>query len=85
LLAARRLDQDAAHRLGRGGQKMATIGELLIANQTQVRLVHQRGGVHGMPRFFVSEFLSRQTPQLIVNQRPAHLPPPAAMSSCRQP
>src|SRR5262249_42729150 len=57
LFAPRRFDQDAAHGLGGGGEEVATVGELLIPDQAQVRLVHQRRGVEGLAGLLAREVL----------------------------
>ena len=45
-----RLDQDAPHRLGRRGEEVAAAVKLLIADESQVRLVDEGGGVEGVAR-----------------------------------
>ena len=43
------VDQNAPHRFRRGGEEVAAVVEVLVADQTQVRLVDQGGGVEGVP------------------------------------
>ena len=43
------VDQHPPHRLGRGGEEVPSTAELLVADQPQVSLVHQSGGVEGVP------------------------------------
>src|SRR5262249_22632470 len=69
LLSPRGVDQDAAHRLGRGGKEVAAVGELLIAHQAQVGLVDQGRRVQGLPRLFLGQLGRRQLAQLLVDQR----------------
>ena len=43
------VDQNAPHCFRRGGEEVAAVVEVLVADQTQVRLVDQGGGVEGVP------------------------------------
>ena len=66
------LDQDSTHGLGRRGEEMATavpwpIGSL--ADQPQVRLMHQRRRLQRLPRSLSRQPLRSQPPQLVVDQR----------------
>src|SRR5262249_32432493 len=63
------IDQDAPHRFGGGGEEVTAIGELLVTNQAQVRLMHQRGGVERLPCLFLTELLRSEFAQLVVDQR----------------
>jgi hypothetical protein len=62
-------DEDAPHRLGSGGKEVASIGELLIAKQSQIDLVNQGRGVEGLARLFMSHFRLCESAKLIVDQR----------------
>src|SRR5262245_24632497 len=72
ILAASVLNQNPPHGLGRGGKEVGTtvpVLGLLHINQPQVRLMDQRGGLQCLARFFLSESLSGQLPQLVIDQR----------------
>ena len=72
LLAPRRLDQDAPHGLGRGGEEVAAavpVLDLFDIHQPQVRLMHQGRGLKRLPRFLLGELLRRQFAQLVVDER----------------
>src|SRR5206468_3039396 len=42
------IDEDAAHRLGGGGEEVAAAIELLVPDQPQESLMNERGGVEGV-------------------------------------
>src|SRR5206468_967405 len=68
-LAARGLDEDAAHGLGGGTEEVAAVFKVLIAHQPQVSFVDQCRGVERLSRFLLRELLRRKFPELFVNQR----------------
>ena len=47
------LDEDAADRLGRGGEEMPAPLELLIADEAQIGFVNEGRGVECLPRLFL--------------------------------
>ena len=66
------IDQDAAHRLGGGGEEVAPVAPAVAisrADQAQVRLVDECGSVEGLPRLLVREFRGGEAAQLVVDQR----------------
>src|SRR4051794_23801799 len=63
------VDEDATHGLGGGGEKMPLIVELLIAQQTQERLVDQGRRLEGLTRRFLRQFLSGKLAQLVIDDR----------------
>ncbi len=69
--APRLLNQDAAHRLGRGTQEMtATLpGLFRAANQAKICLMDQRGRLQGLARLLLGHFLGGKLAQFIVDQR----------------
>ena len=76
--AARLLDQDAAHRLGRGGEEVAAAVPAAAAvdvDEPQVRLVDQGRGLERLPRLLARQPLGGQLPQLVVDQRQQLAPP----------
>jgi len=68
-LLPRPLNEDAAHGLGRGGEEVAAIVELPVADQAQVSFVNQGGGVERLPRLLVRELGCGKATQLVVDQR----------------
>ena len=72
LLAAGLIDENAAHRLGRGGEEVtaAVPGRLVpLADQAQVGLVNEGGGLERLPRLFLRQLLRGQLAQLVVDER----------------
>jgi hypothetical protein len=72
VLAAGILDENAAHGLGSGREEMAAavpVLRLLHIHQPDIRLVNQSGCLESLPGFFLNDFLRRQPPQLVVNER----------------
>jgi len=72
LLAARLLDEDAAHGLRRGGEEMAAMFPFLLRvriHQTDIRFMHKRRRFQCLTRRFPRQLGSRQTPQLLVDHR----------------
>jgi hypothetical protein len=63
------VDQNPPHRLGRGCKEMPSSLELLVPDQPKVRLMHQGGGVEGVPRILRSHTRGRELPQLLVDER----------------
>src|SRR5262249_71798 len=66
------LDQDAPHRLGRGGKEMTAIVParfLPVADQAQVGFVNQGRRLQRLPRLFLGQLLGGQLAQLVVDQR----------------
>ena len=71
LLAARALDQDPPHRLGRGGEEVPPTGRrpsAIAIDQAQIGLVHQRRGLKRLARCFAGHHPRRQLTQLVVDQ-----------------
>src|SRR5262245_54127907 len=71
ILAAGTLDQDAAHGLRRRGKEVPAAVPLLslpLAHQAQVRLVDQGGGLQRLPWLFLSQALSGELAELVVDQ-----------------
>lgn len=69
---ARPLDQNPSHRLGSGGEEVATTVPLLRVSrpdEPQVRLVDQGGRVERLTGLFVAQPLGRQATQLVVHER----------------
>jgi hypothetical protein len=63
------LDEDAAHGLRRRREEVGPAVEPLVADESQERLVDQGGRLEGLPRGFVSQLLSSEAAQLVVDQR----------------
>jgi hypothetical protein len=70
-LAPRGLDQDAPHRLGRGGEEVpaAAPSWVLRPHEPEKGLVDQGGGLERLAGLLLSQFLRRQPAQLVVDQR----------------
>ena len=70
LLASRTVDQDAAHRFGRGAKEVGPIlpGRLIRAAKPQPGLVHQGGGLQRLARRFAGHFLRRELVQLFIDK-----------------
>ena len=62
------VDQHPPHRLGRGGEEVPSTVELLVADQPQVSLVHQGGGVEGVPGGLRGHPRGCELPQLVVDE-----------------
>lgn len=65
------IDQDSSHRLGSRGKKVAAIGPLLLvvaAHQFDVRFMDEGGALERLPGGFMTKFLARQRPQLVIHQ-----------------
>jgi hypothetical protein len=69
-LAARVLDEDAAHGLGGGGEEMTATApaRVLRPDQPQIRLVHQGRRLERLAGLLLRQLLCRQLAQLVVNQ-----------------
>ena len=55
----RGLDEDAAHRLGGGGEEMALAAPVLglfLTDEPEVRLVDQGGGLERVARLLLGQF-----------------------------
>jgi hypothetical protein len=63
------LNEDPAHRLGGCGEEVPSIVEPLAAEQTQVRLMNQSGGIESMVRSFDGHAGSGKLTQLLIYQR----------------
>src|SRR5262249_46155724 len=65
------IDQDAAHRLGRGAEEMSTPlpGYAPLVDQPQVGFVHQCGSLERVSGMFPAEIRTRQTPQFLLDER----------------
>jgi len=61
--------QDPPHRLGCNAEEMASIGELVIANQAHIRLMHQRGGIESVTRFLATKLCSGKMAEFVIDER----------------
>jgi hypothetical protein len=72
VFAAGLVNEDAAHRFGGRGEKVATavpgLG-LLRVHEPQIRLVNQCRGLQSLARLLLIQLRCRQLAQLVVNQR----------------
>jgi hypothetical protein len=68
-LAARIVDQDETHGFGGSGKEVTAARELSIANQPQVCLMNQTGGLQRLPRFLLRQLLAGELAQLVIDQR----------------
>src|SRR5262245_12862604 len=68
-LAAGIFHEDAAHRLSGRSKEVTPVGELLLAHQPQISLMHQGRGVQRLPRPFTPHLHRGQPAQLVVDQR----------------
>src|SRR5262249_25084283 len=65
------LDQDAPHRFGRGGEKVATavpVLGLFDIHQAQIGLVNQGRGLKRLAWLLLSEFLGCELAQFVIDQ-----------------
>src|SRR6516164_3785344 len=62
------IHEDAAHGLGRGGEEVTASVELLVTDETQVRLVDQGGGVKGVAGRFGGQARGGEPAQLVVDE-----------------
>src|SRR6266446_1558683 len=69
--AAGFLNQDAAHGLGGGGEKMRAVCKLrlFVAGQAKPSFVNQRRGLERLTRRFVGHLRRRELAQLLIHQR----------------
>ena len=63
------IDQNAPHRLGRGGEEMAAMFEALIADKSQVGFMNECGGVERLPSGFAVELGRGELAKLGVDER----------------
>ena len=65
------VDEDAAHRLGGGGEEVSAICKLRIyvPDHAKPGLVDERGGLESLGSRFPGHFLRRQFSELIVYER----------------
>src|SRR5262249_31716901 len=66
------IDEDAAHGLRCGGKEMSASVPVLLcagADQAQIGLVDQGGGLERLSRLLVGELLGGELAQLVVDQR----------------
>ncbi len=63
------VDEDPAHGFGRCGEEVGSAGEQPVPDQSQVRLVHEGGGVEGVAGSFRRHAHGRELPQLVVDER----------------
>jgi hypothetical protein len=63
------LNEHSTHRLGRSGEEVSAAIELLVAYQTQVRLVDESSGVEGMVGGFARHPRSCEFAQFVVHKR----------------
>ena len=70
-LAACAIDEDAAHGLGRGGEKVRAVGPrgLPVAAQPQPRFVDEGRGLQGLAGRFAGHARGGEPAQLIINER----------------
>jgi len=61
--------EDATHRLGGGGEEVPAAVELLVADQTEICLMHEGGAIEGMAGGFCRHASRCQSPQLVINER----------------
>lgn len=69
ILIAGVIDEDAPHRLSRGGEEMPTTVELLIPYQPKIRLVNQCSGVKCVSRNLRRHARGGELSQLVVDKR----------------
>src|SRR5204863_775691 len=72
VLVAGAVDQDAAHGLGGGGEEVSAavpLLRLLAADEAEVCLVNQRGGLKRLPGLLLGQFRGGELAQLVVDQR----------------
>jgi hypothetical protein len=62
------IDQDAAHRSGRGSQEVIPGLERLVPDEPQVRLANQGGGVEGVPGGLGRHPRGGELPQFVVHE-----------------
>jgi len=68
--AAGAVNENAAHRLGRGGEKVSpAIPLIFVADETQPGFVDEGGGLKRLARRFVRHFVGGETAQLFIDQR----------------
>jgi hypothetical protein len=60
-LFARLIDEDVPHRLGRRAKEVTFAGEGRFVRQSQVRFVHQGGGVEGLSGVLSPHLPGRET------------------------
>lgn len=66
------LNKDAAHGLGSRGKKVAAAIPLPARptlHQSQIRLMDERCGLKSLARLFLVQFLSREPPKFVIDQR----------------
>jgi hypothetical protein len=59
---------DSTHRLGRGSEEMAAIRKLLISDQPQIGLVHQRSRIECLARLFLGQLRRGKFAQFVVDE-----------------
>jgi hypothetical protein len=71
IFAPRVVNQDAAHGVGRGCVKMRAVPprNLMIAAETQPRLVNQSRGLQRLARIFARHFNRGELAQFVIDQR----------------
>jgi hypothetical protein len=69
-LAAGVLDQDPSHGFGRGGEEVAAAVPARVAgaDEPEVRLVDQGGGLEGLAWLLLGQLAGGQLPQFVVDQ-----------------
>ena len=69
--AAGAVNENPPHGLGGGGEEMGAVGKLriVIADQPQPRLMHERGGLQCLIGRFIRHARSRQLAQFAIDQR----------------
>jgi hypothetical protein len=63
------VDPNPSHSLGRGGEAVALAVDVLVADEAQVGLVDQGGGVQGVAGGLRGHPRGGEPPQLVVNER----------------
>jgi hypothetical protein len=69
LMAARLFDENAADRLGRGGEEVTAALELLIADESQIGFVNEGRRVERLARLLAGEPVRRELAELVVDER----------------
>ena len=65
------LDQDPAHRQGRGPEEVSLVlpRRTAVTDEAKVDLMHESGRLKGLARSLAFQALRRQLPQLLIDQR----------------
>jgi hypothetical protein len=65
------VDEDAPHRFRGSREKMRAVGPrgTVIADESEIRLMHQRGGLQSVARKLIRHLCSRELAQFLINDR----------------